>query len=475
MVREENGLAAEGGADTSHGNSLLLWTWACSSVAATGGWPSDLQVDTLLAWAKGVDNVELVLGELTASLGSDIRVEEWVDVGTDNIDNVAEGAGVLLKDVQWLSGGNWTSVTGLLEDRFGVGNEASKLSWRGKASKQSLVTDNDKGNDLPVWEGGEVVDLWLGGSDTVGLDEDTNNQEKSVLLAAVGNVLEAVAVSLVGRVKANGGKTLVLDVPEIVGDLGGALALSINGVWSVGQSPVVSVVTKGRAAGLWWRCLLLLAHWSWGNWLLDWCWCLLNWRWWRWWSWWRWWRWSRGWLSWCWDIGGEWADVDVVGLCHGNDLLWVSVGAWSVGRWGWVDEDGRLLNNSGRWGNGVGTSGWADEGGLNNGRDDNSLGGANSRNWADNGRRGLNDGGNTAVGVGSRWDSGGGSLADGSLLSHGDGGGWDGVGAWLWEGGDLRSWDWDNWDGNDLHWDLGNLWWSENNCRYVRRVILRLM
>lgn len=464
VVREEDRLATEGGADTSHGDSLLLWTRASSSVAATGGWPSDLQVDTLLAWAKGVDNVELVLGKLTAGLGSDIAVEEWVDVGSHNVDDVAEDTGVLLKDVQWLSGGDWAVVTGRLEDLLGVGDETSELTWGAEAGEESLVTDDNKGDDIPVWEVGKVVNLWLGSWDTIGLDEDTDDQVESVLLAAVGNVLEAVAVSLVSRVEADSGESLGLDISEITGDLISALALAINGVWGVGKSPVVSVVTEGWTSG-WWRDNLGLWLWCWWWSLLD-NWGLNNWSW-RWlldnWSWW-WWSWSGGWLSWDRDtLAGEWADVDKVGLGNGDNLLWVGVGTWSVGSWSWVDEDGGLLNDGGRWGDSVSTGLWADKGSLLDDRGDDTIGGLNSCDWANNGSSSLDNGGDTAVGVGSGWNAGGGSLADGGLLGHGDGGLWNSVGSWLWEDGDLSGWDWDNWDRDDLNWSLRWLWWSDDD------------
>lgn len=463
VVREENGLATKGGTDTSHGGSLLLQTWAGCTVAATSGWPSDLQVDALLTWAEAVDDIELVLGELTTGLGSNVTVEEWVDVGAQNVDNVAESTGVLLEDVQWLSGGDWAIVSSSAEDLLGVGNEGSKLTWRAETSEESLVTDDNKGDDVPVWERGKVINLWLSSWDTIGLDEDTNNQVEAVLLASVGNVLETVAVSLVSGVETNGRETLGLDIGKIGRDLSGTLALTINGVWSIGKSPVVSVVTESWAVGCrWWSNLLLLL---WNNWSLD-DWSWLNWSWgWWWWWWWRW-SWSRGWLSWDRDtLAGEWADVDEVGLRNCNNLLWVGVGTWSVGCWSWVDKDGGLLDDGGRWGNGVGTSSWADESSLLDDRGNNTLRGLNSCDWADDSGGSLNDSGDTAVGVGSRWNAGGGCLADGGLLGHGDSLLWNGVGSWLWEGRDLGSWDW-NWHddaGNNLNWSRGWLWWGDLN------------
>ena len=453
MEREEDGLTTELLTDTTHGGGLLLLTWAGGTVAATTRWPSDLEVDTLLAWAKRLDNVQLSLGELTASLSRDVGVEEWVDVSTHNIDNIAKGGGMLLKDVQWLSGGDWAVIAGATETLLSGMDEASKLGGGAEASEDGLVTDDDEGDDVPVLEVDELVNLWSGTGKTSVLDEDTDDNVKAVGNAAGRDVLEAVAVGLVGGVETDGGESLVLNHGEIGHDLSGALALSIVGVWGVGNGPVVSVVTEGWRAG---RGLNLLWSWSGGNWLwccsnFHWLWCsnvwlrcLNNW------SWGNWLR-SRSWESWSLGDWG-WADVDVVWNGNGHDLLWLGVGTWGDNVWGWVDEDGGLNNGGSCWSNGVGTGRWADVGGLANGRGNNTISGLDNCDWADNGGGGLDDGGNTTESVSSGWNSGGGGLADGGLVGHGDGGRWNGVGSWSWEDGNLSGWLWDDWDDDGLNW-----------------------
>ena len=343
MEREEDGLATDLLTDTTHGGGLLLLARAGSTVTATIRWPSDLEVDTLLSRAKGLNDIKLALGELAAGLSRDVGVEEWVDVGTHNIDNVAQGRGVLLENVQWLSGGDWAVVAGAAETLLGGVDEASKLGGRAETSKDSLVTDDDKRDDVPVLELDELIDLWSSTGKTSVLDEDTDDHVEAVSDAACGDVLEAVAVGLVGGVETDGGKSLVLDLSEIRHDLSGALALSIVGVWGIGNGPVVSVVAESWGAG---RDLgnSLLWSWSGGNWL----WCWSNWLWrlsnvWLWslnnwsWSWGNWLR-SGSWESWSLGDWG-WADIDVVWNGDGHDLLWLGVGTWGDNVWSWVDEN----------------------------------------------------------------------------------------------------------------------------------------
>ena len=110
--RKHGAPATSRGLDTSHSSSLLTSTRARSAVAVSGGWPSSLQVDASLAGAESVHDIELGGHEGPSLVARNICVEEGVDVAAYYFDDVAELAGVLLPDVQRLSGGAWASVTG---------------------------------------------------------------------------------------------------------------------------------------------------------------------------------------------------------------------------------------------------------------------------------------------------------------------------------------------------------------------------
>lgn len=114
-VGENNGLVTGSLNNRLDSSSLVVGAWASITVALTRAGPSGLQVDTALARAEAINNLELG-GNEAASLGSSHgRVEEGVDVAADNVNDLAEDAGILLPDIQRLRGGDWTRVAGTLE------------------------------------------------------------------------------------------------------------------------------------------------------------------------------------------------------------------------------------------------------------------------------------------------------------------------------------------------------------------------
>jgi len=60
---EDNGLDSNGLLDGFDSDGLVFGTWACFTVALSGGWPSRLGVDGVFTWAKSVELVELALDE----------------------------------------------------------------------------------------------------------------------------------------------------------------------------------------------------------------------------------------------------------------------------------------------------------------------------------------------------------------------------------------------------------------------------
>ena len=429
MVREDDGLSTDSLADGLDSDGLEGRARAGDAIALTSRRPSGLEVDTGLARAELVDDVELALDELAGVGGDGVRVEEGVDVGADDVDGGAEHVLVLLEHVEDLGGGDWAGVAGASEDRLGGGDEGGELLSGADAVEDGLVTDDDEDDEVPAGEGREGGDLRLGALDAGLLDVDADDQVEAVGFAADGHVLEPVAVGLVSGVEADGGEALGGDVGEVLEDGGGVLARAGLVVWGVGDGPLV---TGGAETALVW-----------------------------------------GWLGWLGGLdggggGGGWdgelrgrrgvrAVHDVVGLGDGGGDGGLGVGAGDHGGGGWVDEDGRLGHGGGRGGNGVRAGAGADVGGLDDDRGGHAVGGADGGDGADDRGLGGDDGGDTSVGVGAYWDRGRGGSADGGLLSHGDGRGRDGVGSWL-EGCGGWGWERHNRDGHNGDGRLGGGW-----------------
>ncbi|KFY86537.1 hypothetical protein V498_07466 [Pseudogymnoascus sp. VKM F-4517 (FW-2822)] len=444
VVREDDRLSADSLADRPDGFGLLERTRAGEAVALTGRRPSGLEVDAGLAGAELVDDVELALDEVTGLGGDGGRVEKGVDVGADDVDGLAEGALVLLEHVEGLGGGDGAGVAGGLEDLLGGDDEGGELLGGADSVEDGLVTDDDEDDKVPAGEGRERGDLRLGALDAGLLDVDANDELEAVGLAASGHVLEAVAVSLVGRVEADGGEALGGDVLQVLEDGRGILALTGLVVRGVGDGPLVAVSAEAACVRGWlgWRGGL--------GWLG-----------------------SLGWLrgrdrgggggGWDGEVLGRsvWAVHDVVGLGDGGGDGGLGVGAGDHGGGGWVHEDGGLGHGGGRGRDGVGAGAGADVGGLDDDRGGDTVGGADGSDGAGHGGLGLDDGGDTSVGVGALWDLGGGGGAHGGLLSHGDGRGGDGVGSWL-EGGWGGSWERHNWDGHNWDGLLRGSWYGGN-------------
>jgi len=195
--REHDGLSTNSVRDALDSGSLLALTWASLAVAGSSRWPAGLQVDTGLARAKAVNDLELGSGKRTSLLGGNIGVEEGVDVSTDNVNGGAEGSGVGLPGVKGLGGCAWARVTSAAELALAVGDEAGESRGSRVAVEDTLVSDDDKVNQVPLAPLHDVSDLLLGTRDTGLADEDTKDHLHAGKLACISNGLETTAVSAV--------------------------------------------------------------------------------------------------------------------------------------------------------------------------------------------------------------------------------------------------------------------------------------
>lgn len=407
-VGEEDGLGAEGGGNGLDGSLLLGDTGNGGTVGVTGVGPASLQVDNVLV-AKVLEDLELGESELTGLGSGDLRVEEGVDVGTDDVDRAAQGGGtILLPDVNGLSGGHLASVASGLEGGLAGGDEAGELGGGAVAGGDGLVTDDDQLDHVPLGPLGDSINLLLGAGGAGALNVDTEDHVHTELLAGRADVLETVAVSGVDTDEV---EALVLDDLEVGEDLGLGHAGTGGSVGREGHT-ILAGAGDTRAAGAGGSSSRAGARAGAGG--SD--------------------R-SRG------SggsgrsggagqaAGGVGADVGVVSAGDGHNGLGLSVGAGGNGLGGGVDEHGAGGHGSDSTrDNGVSTSGGASVGGGLNDAGHGGASGLDSGIGAGDDSLGLDDSGDTTNGVGSAGNLSGGSTAHSGGLGDGQGGGRDSVG-----------------------------------------------
>lgn len=226
--------------DGVDGSSLLRDTSNSNALAGTLRGPASLEDNTVLAIAKLADDVKLALDELTGLLSGSLVVEEGMGVGSEDVDDTAEGGlGLgLLPDVDGLGRGEKTGVAGELA-LAGL-DEGGDLLGRAVAVDDSLVTDGDERDEVPLPPALEGADL-LGNLATAGgaaigaVNENTDHHLDSVLLASATNILKGVAVGGVGTddLDTLGGEAGNILLNIFLGHAGTSLGL----VRGVGRTP----------------------------------------------------------------------------------------------------------------------------------------------------------------------------------------------------------------------------------------------
>lgn len=237
--------------NVGNGNSLVRWGGDSLAIGVTSRWPPRLQVVSSLAGANSSNESQLARDESTSLGGADSRVEVWLDVGGDDVNDAAKGTGRLLELVQRLGGGAWAGVTSSGPGGLGLNNESCEGRGGAVVVEDSLVTDDNHGNHVPVTTrspGGDLLDLRTGIINTGSLDEDTEDELHAVLLGGSTDVDETGAI---GGVKTDSGETLSLDRSYININLGGSLALASAVVWSVSHGPFLSVNLDSGSGGGW--------------------------------------------------------------------------------------------------------------------------------------------------------------------------------------------------------------------------------
>lgn len=409
---EEDGLLTAGLADGGDGLILLLLAGASIAVAVTSVLPAGLQVDDGLV-ADTLEDGDLVLDELTGLGGSDLGVEESVDVGTADVNKGAEGGGnvLALPDVQGLGNGDGALVAGAAG--LDILDELSKGGRSADTVEDGLVASDKETDDVPVAHGVEVINLLLDvgvvdGALTAGLDKDTGNDLETLLDTGGDNGLQGIAV---GAVDTDSLETGLLDLGNVRSDLVGGLAgTSVGVVGAVGETVVLSLANNdglaaaGASGGSGGAGLGAGGSRGGG-------------------------AGSRGGGAGGETRLGERADGNVVGLGGRHDNLGLGVGTRSNGGGRGVDDDGVGLAGSGVGTNGVGTGAGADVLGHADGAGGNAASGLDGSVRAGDGSLSGDDGGDTANGVSAGGDLGGGGAADGGGVSDSQRRGREGVSA----------------------------------------------
>lgn len=109
--RKHNRLSSCRLGDQFYSGGLVIWAWACNSVARAYTRPSSLEIDTVFTCAERVYNSELRGNEVTGLIGGNIRVEERVNVTSYYIHDLTEDIDILLPDVKGFGCGARTGIT----------------------------------------------------------------------------------------------------------------------------------------------------------------------------------------------------------------------------------------------------------------------------------------------------------------------------------------------------------------------------
>lgn len=248
--REDNGPVTDLLADGVESLSLLLLARASEAVALATSRPAALKVDSSLAGADLLEDVDLTSDEVTSLGGRGVGVEESVDVGTDNVDGAAESSRdvAALVDVEGFGGGPGAVVARAL-GLDGL-DESHKLARRACTAHDGLVTNDNELNVLPVCPGGDLVNLALdigGVVAAAALDKETNNELHAKLLDGRSDALDGVAVS---GVDAKSGDAKVVDFLNILHDLASRFAVTSGGlVRSVGHGVALAGVRTQSTVG----------------------------------------------------------------------------------------------------------------------------------------------------------------------------------------------------------------------------------
>lgn len=238
LVGEENNLGADSRLDALDGHGLVLWRWAGGTIALTGGWPARFHDVDFLAWADLAQVIDLSLDETASILSFGLWVKESVEVGSDNVDDIAPSRTLGLPDRELIGGRDSSVEASSFEGLLAGGDEDCEIASRASALEDSFVADDNELNEIPLSPLGDGFHLGLSTRNTGLRDKDTKDNFDAVFSGGITNILEGVAVR---AVDSDGGEALGSNLSNVIGDSALILAFTGARVWRVGHTELVAV------------------------------------------------------------------------------------------------------------------------------------------------------------------------------------------------------------------------------------------
>lgn len=248
---EEDGVLTTAFQDATNRTCLLTGTRHSCTVITALARPATLQVVGRETGAALAGELELAGDEAAGLVGADVRVEEGLDVGSHDVDDGAERARVLLKDVERLGGRAWAAVASGLERLLRGADESCEVFGAAVAIEDGFVADDAHLDEAPVTgltPCDDFLYLRLRAANARGFDEYADDHLQAVGLAGGADVLQTRAV---GCIESDSLEALTRDAGDVAVDLVGSFALTRGGVWRIGNGPLVAVCgdAAARATG----------------------------------------------------------------------------------------------------------------------------------------------------------------------------------------------------------------------------------
>ena len=148
--------------DTRDRRLLLLHPRTSRPVRVARARPPGLKIVRLQARADAFQHRQLRRHKRPGIGCGHIGVEKGMDVRGRDVECWAEGAGLLLEDIDGFGGGDGASISRGLERSFAFRDEGREGAGSAVAVEDSLVADHDHLDVLPVstaGPGGDFIDL----------------------------------------------------------------------------------------------------------------------------------------------------------------------------------------------------------------------------------------------------------------------------------------------------------------------------
>jgi hypothetical protein len=239
LVAEEHNLSTNNSLDAVDSSDLVLGRRARRAVAVTSVRPSSLHNVHILAGADGLELGDLSLDKGTGTAGDSLGVEESIQVGSGNINDVAECGAAGQPRLDRLGGCDWASVASSADGALDTADESSESRCAAVAVEHSFVSDDEELDEIPLCPVDDVGDLTLCARDTGAGDEDAEDQLQAVAGGCRTDVLQSAAV---GAVHTNAGKALARDGGNVARNGACILAATGAGVWRVSHGPSAATV-----------------------------------------------------------------------------------------------------------------------------------------------------------------------------------------------------------------------------------------